>query len=126
MRLRSTGLKIVSVGVANGVVDMVRGIAKCLHICCRGGKSRVIRCDAPLLILTTYSSLPKIHDALRRARRDAPDLCFTTCCFDEAHNLHTASRPGIPLPGTWGLVGVAGLVFAMSSCTGYIMGKGSG
>ena len=48
--------------------------------------------EAPLLILTTYSSLPKIHEALRRARRDAPELCFTACCFDEAHNLHTASR----------------------------------
>ena len=154
---------------------MVHGIAKGLHICCRGGKSRVVRCaalglaeleglrvhqqealnfieveaqpdterrrsllvfsgkslleqfrvaeleacdaeiypvysnvqsvdvvaiseklkeegEAPLLILTTYSSLPKIHDALKRARRDAPDLCFTACCFDEAHNLHTASR----------------------------------
>ena len=154
---------------------MMYGIAKGLHICCRGGKSRVIRCaaiglseldglrvhqqealdfievgaqpetgrrrsllvfsgkplleqfraaelrdcgaeiyavysnvqsvdsiaiaeklkeedEAPLLILTTYSSLPKIHDALKRARCDIPDLCFTTCCFDEAHNVHTTSR----------------------------------
>ena len=154
---------------------MAHGIAKGLHICCRGGKSRVLRCaalglpeldglrdhqraaldfieveaqpetgrrrsllvfsgkplleqfraveleacgaeiyavysnvqsvdvvaiseklkeegEAPLLILTTYSSLPKIHEALRRARHAAPDLCFTACCFDEAHNLHTASR----------------------------------
>ena len=46
--------------------------------------------EAPLLILITYSSLPKIHEALQRARTDDPELCFTACCFDEAHNLHTA------------------------------------
>jgi superfamily II DNA or RNA helicase len=48
--------------------------------------------DEPLLLLTTYASLPKVHEALRLARRDEPELCFTACCFDEAHNLHTASR----------------------------------
>ena len=48
--------------------------------------------DKPLLILTTYSSLTRIHEALAHARKDEPGLGFTTCCFDEAHNLHTESR----------------------------------
>ena len=48
--------------------------------------------DEPLILLTLYASLPKVHEALKLARRDEPNLCFTACCFDEAHNLHTASR----------------------------------
>jgi hypothetical protein len=50
------------------------------------------RHDLPLMVLTTYASLAKVDAAIKLAHHRDTSVFFTATCFDEAHNLHTASR----------------------------------